>query len=347
MFNNRFNRLMPHPGYNDVGSVVSAGASIIGGAMGSSAASDAADAQAQAAADAAAEQRREYDLNRQDLQPYREAGASGVNKLAYLLGLDVPANGSSGTPLSEAEWNKQNNPYGSYSGNWNGTPYNIFSNPDVGRSPIQHDLFGFKTNTGTGNGAWANRNGSYQDYLNKYNADNPAKQKDSTFGSLLKKFDQNDLNNDVVYQNGLKFGLDQGTGSIDARARASGSSDSGAVLKELTRYANDYGSTKANDAYNRYTADNNGIYNKLAGVAGVGQTATNTGVQAGQQSANNISNILQSAGNARSAGIIGANNAWSNAMAGVANQNWGYTPNAYGSGPVGTNGAGGTGIIWN
>jgi len=341
MFNNRFNRLMPHPGYNDAGKAIGGIGAIAGGVMGSNAASDAADAQAQAAADAAAEQKREYDLNRQDLQPYREAGASGVNKLAYLLGLDTPTNtsasGSSEQPLTQQEWNAK---YGS-NGAWDWR-----SEPDIARSPIDHRLFGFQPTKPKNTAS----NGTYQQYLDKYNADHKAvanTPRDSTFGSLLKKFDQNDLNNDVVYQNGLKFGLDQGTGSIDARARASGSSDSGAVLKELTRYANDYGTTKANDAYNRYTADNNGIYNKLAGIAGVGQTATNTGVQAGQASANNISNILQSAGNARSAGIIGANNAWSNAMAGVANQNWGYTPNAYGSGPVGTNGAGGTGIIWN
>jgi len=335
--------VLKHPGYNGVGSIVGAVGSIVGGAMGSSAASDAADAQAASAAAAQEEQKREYDLNRQDLQPYREAGASGVNKLAYLLGLDTPTNStSSGSsadkPLTQQEWQAQNASNNTW--NWR-------ANPDIGTSPIDHRLFGFQDRPVTRTGA---SNETYQQYLDKYNASHKAVNtapRDSTFGSLLKKFDQNDLNNDVVYQNGLKFGLDQGTGAIDSRARASGSSDSGAVLKELTRYANDYGTTKANDSYNRYTADNNGIYNKLAGIAGVGQTATNTGVQAGQQSANNISNILQSAGNARSAGIIGSNNAWANAMAGVANQNWGYTPNVYGSGPVGTNGAGGTGIIWN
>jgi hypothetical protein len=124
----------------------------------------------------------------------------------------------------------------------------------------------------------------------------------------------------------LQFGLDQGTGALNARARATGNSDSGAALKELTKYANDYGSTKANDAYNRFNADNTGIYNKLSGIAGIGQTATNTGVQAGQSSANNLSSILQDQGNSRSAGIVGSNNAWSTALGGVAKQ-FGSQPN--------------------
>lgn len=134
------------------------------------------------------------------------------------------------------------------------------------------------------------------------------------YGDLTRKFSTSDLNADPVYQSGLQFGLDQGTGAINARALQTGSYDSGATLKALTRYANDYGSTKANDSYNRFNTDNTNTFNRLSGVSGGGQTATNTVSSAGANAANNISNLETQAGNARSAGIVGGANAWGGAL---------------------------------
>lgn len=137
------------------------------------------------------------------------------------------------------------------------------------------------------------------------------------YGSLLKSFDATDLANDPVYNSGLQFGLNQGTGAINQRALQSGGYDSGATLKALTQYANDYGSTKANDAYNRYNTDQSNIYNRLAGISGTGQTAVNQVSTAGANTANQISSSLSDAGNASSAGIIGGSNAWNSAIGGV------------------------------
>lgn len=213
-------------------------ASVIGGAMGDDAASTAADAQVQSSQLSNAELARQYNQNRADLAPYREAGTSSLNKIATLLGLK------------------------------------------------------------TGNAS------------------------DSSYGALTKKFSQDDLNNDVVYQNGLKFGLDTGTNAIENRARASGSSDSGSVLKALLQYGNDYGTTKANDAYNRDTNYKSSLYNMLSGTAGTGQTATNTGVTAGNSLARATASNINDAGNARSAGIIGGANAWSKAAGQIGNLDW-------------------------
>ena len=71
----------------------------------------------------------------------------------------------------------------------------------------------------------------------------------------LRSFTENDLNNDVVYKKGLQFGLDQGVQGLNNRALATGSFDSGAALKELTRYGNDYGETKAAGAQQRFMGD--------------------------------------------------------------------------------------------
>ena len=94
---------------------------------------------------------------------------------------------------------------------------------------------------------------------------------------------------------------------------------SGATLKALTRFGNDYGSTKANESYNRFNNDQNAQYNKLAGLSGAGQQATNQISAAGQNMANNISASQIGAGNARASGYVGQANAWNGAIGGATN----------------------------
>ncbi len=138
-------------------------------------------------------------------------------------------------------------------------------------------------------------------------------------GELTRKFTTADRDADPVYQSGLQFGLTEGEKGINARAIGSGMYDSGATLKALTKFGNDYGSTKANDSYNRFTADQTGIYNKLAGTAGFGQTATNQVQAANTNYGNTTANLAADAGNSRAAGIVGGANAWGNALSGIGN----------------------------
>jgi hypothetical protein len=69
----------------------------------------------------------------------------------------------------------------------------------------------------------------------------------------------------------------------------------------LTRYANDYGTTKAGGAYDRFNQNKNNIYNMLSGQQGVGLNATNnnqtlnnglltTGINSNQQAASDQAN---------------------------------------------------------
>lgn len=62
--------------------LITAGASLLGGAMQSDAAGDAVDAQAAGTAADIAERRRQYDLTREDFAPYREAGANALKQYA-------------------------------------------------------------------------------------------------------------------------------------------------------------------------------------------------------------------------------------------------------------------------
>ena len=88
MFNSKFGvGVLKHPGYNDIGSVISAGASIVGGLMGSDATTSAADTQAAASDRAAQLQYQAFQEQQAAQKPFLEAGYKGENRLLDLLGL--------------------------------------------------------------------------------------------------------------------------------------------------------------------------------------------------------------------------------------------------------------------
>lgn len=151
------------------------------------------------------------------------------------------------------------------------------------------------------------------------------------FGSLSRNFTLADRDADPVYQSGLQFGLDQGTQGIERQGAASGSQLSGATLKALTRYGNDYGSTKAQGAYERFGTNQATQYNRLAGLSGTGQQQVNQIGAAGQNFANQVGqnaiytggrmadNTL-SAGQARATNYANQSNIWNNALGSLTNQ---------------------------
>ena len=150
------------------------------------------------------------------------------------------------------------------------------------------------------------------------------------FGSLSRNFTMADRDADPVYQSGLQFGLDQGTQGIERQAAASGNQLSGATLKALARYGNDYGSTKAQGAYERFNNNQTTQYNRLSGIAGTGQQQVNQIGAAGQNFANQAGNYILNAGQsmanntlaagqARASSYANQSNAWNNALGGLTN----------------------------
>lgn len=304
-----------------VSALVSVGGSLLSGAMGSDAASSAASAQAAATDRATEEQKRQFDLTRSDYAPFVNTGVAANKRLAYLLGLPVSGASVQASPTSA-----------------------------IDRSAIRSELLPQFTrqelvNDG-GNaegGNWVLSNVIDEAALNRAIEDRvaslqaqqaqqvPTEQvtpvQDADYGSLLRKFTTQDLKADPVYQSGLQFGLDEGERAINQRAIAGGNYDSGATLKALAKYATDYAGTKANEAYNRFVNDQGNIFNRLSGVSGSGQAATGQVASAGSNTANNVSQLAQDAGNARAAGIVGGSNAWSNALSGVSGAANNYTSN--------------------
>ena len=129
-----------------------------------------------------------------------------------------------------------------------------------------------------------------------------------------------DFQNDPVTKASFDFGMSEGEKAVQRMFGARGMSRSGAAVKAATRFATDYTGTKAGESYNRFTADQGNVFNKLAAVSGIGQAATNSTAQAGANTTNAISDITVGTGNARGAASIAQGNAYGNAASRVGNQ---------------------------
>ena len=122
-----------------------------------------------------------------------------------------------------------------------------------------------------------------------------------------------------MYSSGLDFGLNQGTTAINNQALANGGYDSGATLKALTRFANDYGTTKAQAGVSDIQSQRAQQYNFLGGQQQVGLNAAAGANLATGTAAQNIGNLTTGMGNASAAGIVGQANAYGGIGASIGN----------------------------
>lgn len=288
------------------------GGAILGGAfLGAKGASKAADAQGQASSAATAEQARQYDLSRADLAPYRTAGNEAIGTIQSMLGLGSPS-GSQSQSEPTTPVDKITSFYRKY----------LARDPEQGglsfymqQAAQGKSLDAIENEIATSPEAGTARGRVYTPPASAQAPQAPA----ANFGELNKKFTVADFQNDPVTQLGLKYGLDLGRQAIDRGAGATGLRNSGATLKALTRFGQDYGGSKAAESSARFYGDQDRVFNRLSSVAGTGQTATNAGVLAGQNYATNVGNILTAQGNARGAAAIGQANAYGGALNTIGN----------------------------
>ena len=134
---------------------------------------------------------------------------------------------------------------------------------------------------------------------------------------------------EVMADPGYQFGQQQGQQALDRKAAAAGGRVSGAALKAASQFATDYASTGYGAAYQR----RQDRLNRLAALAGIGQTATNGTAQAGAQASTAISNLTSSQGNAAAAGQMAQGNIWGNAVnqLGAVGQRWASQPSGAGA----------------
>lgn len=157
-------------------------------------------------------------------------------------------------------------------------------------------------------------------------------------GAFNSPYTMADFYTDPAYQ----FNLSQGLGAIQKSAAATGGVLSGGALKSIDQYAQQNAGNEYQNAFTNYQTDLSGRYNRLASLAGLGQTAVGTLGNQGTASAANIGNTMVGIGNAQAAGYVGQSNALNNGISSLGNYymqnqylnklpNYGGTPSTYAS----------------
>lgn len=235
-----------------------AAGSIAGSRAQSSAAKKAANASQQATDAAVAEQRRQYDLSRQDMQPWLTTGNSALNTLAGLYGLNTQPGGASAQTYAYLQANpqvKKDIDAGYFGGPGNYDAAVTWNRNEYGNSPAI-------TNPGATNSVGTAQVGQSQQVPTGVTAGG------SSLGAFFASPD---------YQ----FRQDEQMRALTARNAALGIQDSGAAQKSALQYSGNL----ASGEFNNYA-------NRLSALAGVGQTAAQNQAAAGQNFANSYGNLL-------------------------------------------------------
>ena len=256
-----------------------------------------------------------FNQSRQDQVPIRRAGLVGLNQYMNLMGLGTSSGvqpyggsfsaggqdnpfvtvGASGAPSVNAQLYGSDPAYkqawdqavAEHQSQW-GKPYQADSSVDAINNRVTqlYSQFGGGKTVGTAG----------------YETGTPA----NLGGSALSPLGGGNSQQDAfaLFRNtpGYQFGLDQGVKAVQSSAAARGGLNSGATLKALTKFGNDYADQQGFTPY----------MNRLAALSGMAQTSTDTTGKLGLYTAGQIGQNLQNAGQARAQGIYGGANAWSN-----------------------------------
>jgi hypothetical protein len=284
------------------------GGALLGGALISANASgDAADTQAGASDRATAAQERMFNKQLDLQEPWRQAGTAGLNALLQYAGLLTPqqAQQQAAAPtFDEAAY--------------------LAANPDVAAEVAQGKLASGKQHYDMW-GRTEGRNAPMTQAGQVPGAVAPTPIDSSLVGSVLKPFEAPAFN--FQADPGYQFRLEQGEKGLTRAAQAGGgrSLTSGAYLKDAMKFnsglaSQEYGAaesryqTDTTNKFNRYNINQGNVWNRLAGLAGVGQTATTQMGNAASNFGQQVGSNIIGAGNAQAAGQVGGANAWNNAI---------------------------------
>jgi hypothetical protein len=291
-----------------IGGGLAAGGSVASGLIGANAAENAASTQATAAEKNAQMQgslgqegltleNQQNQQNQANLQPYLQTGDNANATLQYLMGMGGENPGGGGATTGAGQ---------------------TLSIPGISGSVA---VPGVTTTTGTA----ATNLGSYGELMKGYGG-----------GAF-----QAPTADQARQTPGYQFGLQQGEGAQQASAAANGTLLTGGTQAALNQYGQNYADTNYNNVYNQalqtygtnynnWANQQTSEYNKLAGMAGMGQTAANTmnsnGLQSTGQMENTLTNTGQQVGQqntnaaaATASGYVGAGNAYGGMASGVGN----------------------------
>lgn len=300
-----------------------AAAAIGGGMLQADAAKSASQTQANAANRATDTQLQMFNTLNQQQAPYRQSGVNALNQINRGFG-NVPTQQTKdpNAPLSrgdiaalynhylgrdpsqsEIEWQLQNT-----------TSAKSFE--DFMQTPGGNEAFSARLAQGVQNPGYLY---SYGDNAPVTPGTNPAIQPSGNtltntgqsgeigIGQFAHSFNANDLatNLDPSYN----FRRDQALGALANQLNVKGGAVSGNTLKGIMDYANNLATTGYQQAFENYQTNQTNIYNRLASIAGLGQTAGSNSSTGASTFGANVGNAQMNAGAAAAAGQVGQANA--------------------------------------
>jgi hypothetical protein len=276
-----------------MGSIINAGADLLGVGPASkqaNATTKAADAAAASSRYAADLQKQMFDKQLELQAPFRASGLAAQNRLNELLGLG---------PRYDQSFN-----------NFNAGAY-LNANPDAKAWVDSQTQPSFKKPDGSLAGlakavlkpqSLMSKSGKNPEQLayEHWVADGSRRQGDfwrnqtpaAGYGKYTKDFSMQDFTTDPGYA----FRMSEGLKALDRQAAARGGLISGGALKAAERYGQDLGSQEYTNAFNRYQTNRANQLNPLQSITGAGQTATNQLASAAGNYGVNAGNIAMTGG---------------------------------------------------
>ena len=120
------------------------------------------------------------------------------------------------------------------------------------------------------------------------------------------------------YAPAYQFQLQQGQQGVLNGDSSSVGAGSGAALKDLTSFNQNFANTSFNNAFNQYQTQQGNIFSRLAGIAQQGQAAASNSATGGSNYGASIGQSATNVGTALAGGTVGSANAITGALNGAA-----------------------------
>lgn len=158
-------------------------------------------------------------------------------------------------------------------------------------------------------------------------------------GYLTQQFGPEQLKSSLAPN--YQFMLEQGLGAQNQAMNVGGGGSN--INRAGTKFAEDYASNAYQQAFNNFQGQQTNIYNRLAGIAGIGQAGQSATNAAGIGATNAMGQLGVGAAGAQAGGAVGAANAMAGGLQGIGNA--GYLASLMKPGGFGgIGGYGGSGI---
>ena len=132
---------------------------------------------------------------------------------------------------------------------------------------------------------------------------------------LLRPFTMQDFQESPAYQ----FNLGEGLKAINKGAAARQRFYAPATLQDIAKFSQGLASNEFQNSYNMFRNNQGDVYERLYGMAGMGQNAAAMTGNAGVAAARGAGESLMGGANARAAGLVGAANAVTGAAGDIYN----------------------------